>query len=259
MGRILMFVLFALALVASVLMLFVDSEVWSKVAVIAALWAAFIGAVLVTRYAGALKAERERLRQLDGEHRAELEREKSQFMQREATLESDYNKRLRAARDEHLEQLRAELAQMRRQLAELSGRDLGEEDQRAVRARAERIRELENAAQPPHRPTRPATHQPAHHPAQSSAQSPAQNSTAQPAQQPSAHAKHEPRPQFSTGSFHAVQWSGQDSQETSQLPLVVDTTAMDTPDEEPKRGRRRADESSEGLTVAELMKRFKSD
>ena len=230
MGRILMFALFALALVASVLMLFVDSEVWSKVAVIAALWAAFIGAVLVTRYSGALKAERERVRQIDGEHRAELEREKSQFMQREATLESDYNKRLQAARDEHLDQLRAELAQMRRQLAELSGRDLGEEDQRAVRARAERIRELENAAKP----------------------------AQQPAQQP-AHGKHESRPQFSTGSFHTVQWTGQDSQETSQLPLIVDTTAMDAPAEEPKRGRRRADESSEGLTVAELMKRFKSE
>ena len=58
-SRFLMFGLVVLALLASVLMLFMDSDGWLKVALIAALWAAFFGVVLVLRYAGALKLARE--------------------------------------------------------------------------------------------------------------------------------------------------------------------------------------------------------
>ena len=46
-SRFLMFGLVVLALLASVLMLFMDSDGWLKVALIAALWAAFFGVVLV--------------------------------------------------------------------------------------------------------------------------------------------------------------------------------------------------------------------
>lgn len=354
MSKLLMFGLIVLAVVASVLMLFLDSEVWLKISVIAALWAAFIGAVLATRYSSALKAERERAQQIEGVHNAELEREKSQFAQRQAAMETDYTKRVQNIRDEQLEQLRAELAQMRRQLAELSGRDLGEEDQRAVRARAERIREIENSANRAAQQGSsddelqrqreavfggtPRSAQPyqSGETGQASSAGSAGSASAGSSAVPSQRRK---GPKFSTGSFAAVNWTGQDAQETSQLPLIVDTTALDdtdqpssadpTPnfggsatgaqpyehhtadhhtaatnapqqreheqnnqrgehgqheqqhghhrraaaqspyqeqqgtqapsnDSAPRRGRRRADEASEGLTVAELMKRFKN-
>lgn len=246
MSKLLMFGLIVLAVVASVLMLFLDSEVWLKISVIAALWAAFIGAVLATRYSSALKAERERAQQIEGVHNAELEREKSQFAQRQAAMETDYTKRVQNIRDEQLEQLRAELAQMRRQLAELSGRDLGEEDQRAVRARAERIREIENSANRAAQQgssedelqrqreavfggaSRGAQPYQSGETGQASSAGSAGSASAGSSAVPSQRRK---GPKFSTGSFAAVNWTGQDAQETSQLPLIVDTTALDDTDQ----------------------------
>lgn len=246
MSKLLMFGLIVLAVVASVLMLFLDSEVWLKISVIAALWAAFIGAVLATRYSSALKAERERAQQIEGVHNAELEREKSQFAQRQAAMETDYTKRVQNIRDEQLEQLRAELAQMRRQLAELSGRDLGEEDQRAVRARAERIREIENSANRAAQQgssddelqrqreavfggtSRSAQRYQSGETGQASSAGSAGSASTGSSAVPSQRRK---GPKFSTGSFAAVNWTGQDAQETSQLPLIVDTTALDDTDQ----------------------------
>lgn len=360
MSRALMFGLILLALVASLLMLYMDSEAWLKVAVIAALWAAFIGAVLVSRYSSALSAERDRSRQLQRFHTAELEREKSEHQKREAMLESSYEQRIRDQRDEHLEQLRQELAVMRQQLAAMSGGEFGEE-QTSVRAKAERVREIENsvnaasAARPGEK--RHAGSSAASHAAHAQS-APAAGSSASSAGTGSSAAAHTASTSsaaaqssgsqrqaqdekksgkrsstFSTGTFAAIKWGGQDAMETSELPLIVDTTALDedeahteafhgvrkeevlkdTPkseaapnageakhserpassrphhhaatgastiaskadesyvgghrrkDEaeeakaETRRGRRRADESASGLTVAELMARFKKD
>lgn len=306
-SRFLMFGLVVLALLASVLMLFMDSDGWLKVALIAALWAAFFGLVLVLRYSGALKLAREQAENQESYFQSQLEHERAQLEKREAATQAKYAaeaKKSQDQRDKHLAELRAELAHMRKQLSELTGEDFDEGEQRAVRATAERVRELGHSVgeQTPQAAGRPAGQQ-----------------EAQPHK-----AQHRSKPKFNTGTFAAVNWTGQDSEETSQLPLVVDTTAMDEakrakaagskvaqpkpaqkrraqmPSAEAVRpgrvragaaqeagaqdadakqagqskqaeqakeqagstgtthGRRRADEMENGLTVAELMQRFKN-
>ncbi|WP_260464636.1 DUF6779 domain-containing protein [Corynebacterium bovis] len=228
--RILWYVLCALALAASAVMVVTDSDTWLKIAVIASLWAAFSGAVLVTRYAGSLSTLRQRSADLERRHRAELEEERRRHRERELTLENSYATRLREDRDEAVAALRRELAAMREQLAALSGTELGEEPA-ALRATAERIVELERE-------------QPA--PATAS------------------------RPGFSTGSFAAVRWAGSDSEETAQIPLVVSTPpaeeedrghhrhrAPETPAAASTGGRRRADAG--GRMVAELMEQLRKN
>lgn len=313
-SRFLMFGLVVLALLASVLMLFMDSDGWLKVALIAALWAAFFGVMLVLRYSGALKLAREQAENQESYFQSQLEHERAQLEKREAATQAKYAaeaKKSQDQRDKHLAELRAELAHMRKQLSELTGEDFDEGEQRAVRATAERVRELgySTGEQTPQAAGRPAP--------QSAGQQ-------QPGQQAQPHkAQHRSKPKFNTGTFAAVNWTGQDSEETSQLPLVVDTTAMDeakrgdakrakaagpkttqpkpaqkrraqmpsaeavrpgrartgaaqeagTQDAYAKQaeqakeqagatgtthGRRRADEVEDGLTVAELMKRFKN-
>lgn len=205
-SRFLMFGLVVLALLASVLMLFMDSDGWLKVALIAALWAAFFGMVLVLRYSGALKLAREQAENQESYFQSQLEQERAQLEKREAAAQAKYAaeaKKAQDQRDKHLEDLRAELAHMRKQLAELTGENFDEDEQRAVRATAERVRELEHSA--------------GSQDSQSAGQQGAQPHRAQ----------HRSKPKFNTGTFAAVNWAGQDSEETSQLPLVVDTTAMD--------------------------------
>ncbi|OFT36596.1 hypothetical protein HMPREF3166_00790 [Corynebacterium sp. HMSC08A12] len=308
-SRFLMFGLVVLALLASVLMLLMDSDGWLKVALIAALWAAFFGVVLVLRYSGALKLAREQAENQESYFQSQLEHERAQLEKREAATQAKYAaeaKKSQDQRDKHLEELRAELAHMRKQLAELTGENFDEGEQRAVRATAERVRELGHSVggQAPQAAGSSA--------GQTAGQ---QQSAGQQEAQPHK-AQHRSKPKFNTGTFAAVNWTGQDSEETSQLPLVVDTTAMDEakraehkatqqkptqpkpaqkrraqmPSAEAVRpsrartgaaqdagaqdaaakqgeqteatatthGRRRADEVENGLTVAELMQRFKN-
>ncbi|WP_287862210.1 DUF6779 domain-containing protein [Corynebacterium sp.] len=307
-SRFLMFGLVVLALLASALMLFMDSDGWLKVALIAALWAAFFGVVLVLRYSGALKLAREQAENQESYYQSQLEHERAQLDKREADAKAKYAAEAKQAqdqRDKHLDELRAELAHMRQQLAALTGQSFDEGEQRAVRATAERVHELgQGSGHGSQQGVR----------TQEAARA-GQNARAQQAQQAqSRQGQHRSKPKFNTGTFAAVKWGGQDSEETSQLPLVVDTTAMNeakhfgtkhsetkgaeaqSPQPAPAQkrraqmpsaeavrsgrahtanpasqaagqdpqagepeaphGRRRADEKEDGLTVAELMKRF---
>ena len=307
-SRFLMFGLVVLALLASVLMLIMDSDGWLKVALIAALWAAFFGVVLVLRYSGALKLAREQAENQESYYQSQLEHERAQLDKREADAKAKYAAEAKQAqdlRDKHLDELRAELAHMRQQLAALTGQSFDEGEQRAVRATAERVHELgQGSGHGSQQGVR----------TQEAARA-GQNARAQQAQQAqSRQGQHRSKPKFNTGTFAAVKWAGQDSEETSQLPLVVDTTAMNeakhsgtkhaetkgaeaqSPQPAPAQkrraqmpsaeavrsgrthtanpasqaagqdpqagepeaphGRRRADEKEDGLTVAELMKRF---
>ncbi|WP_295628062.1 DUF6779 domain-containing protein [uncultured Corynebacterium sp.] len=134
--------LIALAVVSSVVMLFTDSTGWMKIAVLAGLWAAVIGALLVTRYRRQLAAERERIADLEVMHELELGRELSTHREQELILEQNYLDSLDAKSDDTIAQLRAEITALREHLAELLGADLDEE-RIALRARAERLRELD--------------------------------------------------------------------------------------------------------------------
>lgn len=137
-----MVALIALAVVASVVMLFTDSTGWMKIAVLAGLWAAVIGALLVTRYRRQLAAERERIADLEVMHGLELDRELATHREQELILEQNYLDSLDAKSDDTIAQLRAEIVALREHLAELLGADLDEE-RIALRARAERLRELD--------------------------------------------------------------------------------------------------------------------
>jgi hypothetical protein len=145
-AKILVYLLFLLAVVATIIMFFVDNDAWQKIAVVAALWAAFIGAVLVSRYSGQLSEEKARTRELEARSAAAIDNERARSKARELELERNYNDRVQEGRDETIASIREELAALRLQLSELSGLDLSEE-QVSVRARAERIIELERTVQ----------------------------------------------------------------------------------------------------------------
>lgn len=143
-----MVALIALAVIASVVMLFTDSTGWMKIAVLAGLWAAVIGALLVTRYRRQLAAERERIADLEVMHGLELDRELATHREQELILEQNYLDSLDAKSDDTIAQLRAEIVALREHLAELLGADLDEE-RIALRARAERLRELDAPSSSP--------------------------------------------------------------------------------------------------------------
>lgn len=239
-SKVLMIGLVVLALIASVVTVMTDSEGWMKIAILAALWAAFIGVFLVVRYSSALKNEREQRSLREGEHRAELEREKSRAREELARAESDFAQRAKATRDEQIELLRAEVENLRNQLEGMGAGDLGDNGPRAVRARAERIVELENRGSRQARPAnpRPAEPQTARPQSAQSQQGRFQQAGQNAAQQEPPQAQRQRRNSggFSTGSFAAVKWTGQDTEATAQIPLVVDTSTMNPKAEEDRTG-----------------------
>lgn len=142
-GQALLIALVALALIASLVMLFTDSAGALRLALLAALWAAVIGFFLVTRYRGQAQRAEDELRHREEYHRVETEKHAalraSALERREVELKEE-----QLDRDaEVLEEIRTELAALRAQLEELSGREFGYEPA-ALRAEARRIQELEN-------------------------------------------------------------------------------------------------------------------
>ncbi len=142
-GQALLIALVALALIASLVMLFTDSTGALRLALLAALWAAVIGFFLVTRYRGQAQRAEDELRHREEYHRVETAKHAalraSALERREVELKEE-----QLDRDaEVLEEIRTELAALRAQLEELSGREFGYEPA-ALRAEARRIQELEN-------------------------------------------------------------------------------------------------------------------
>lgn len=143
---ILMSVLLVLAVIASIVMLFASSAGWMKVAVLLALWSAVIGAVLVTRYRKTIALERKRLETIEELHKVELDRELATHREQELILEQNYLDSLEGNNDDNIAALRAEVFALRAQLAEFMGEDFDDE-QVALRAQAERLRELDSPQQ----------------------------------------------------------------------------------------------------------------
>ncbi|MCT1585077.1 DUF6779 domain-containing protein [Corynebacterium sanguinis] len=138
---------FALAIVGTVVMLFTNSANVLKVSLILALWAAVAGIILVTR----LRRDRD---QAQRELVARSERFEAELDAAQARGEADrvLLERARSGSDtassidvEVLREIQAELARLRAQLEELSGRYF-EYEPAALRAQARRIAELEEAA-----------------------------------------------------------------------------------------------------------------
>ena len=134
-------VLVLLALTAVVVMLFTGSDVALKIGVVAALWAAVLGIILVARYRRQVAAV-ERDRELaEREHEEELRRESAAHREQEHILQQSYLESLDEYRDTALAEIREQLAAMRAQLEELSGQTWSYEPA-ALQAEARRIQEL---------------------------------------------------------------------------------------------------------------------
>lgn len=140
-GQLWLAVLVVLAIIASVIMLLTDSATALKFALIAALWAAVIGFILVGRYRNQARSAKDELALREQTLQAELE--KARYEAEAATAKAAAAPS--PADLEVLEEIKRELAVVRAQLEELSGREFGFEPA-ALRAEARRIIELEARA-----------------------------------------------------------------------------------------------------------------
>lgn len=133
-------VLVVLAVIASVVMLLMGSAAALKIALLAALWAAVIGFFLVTRYRNQAQARQNELELRERAHQAELEKLNAEHDA--AQLRSSTPASALPADADTLTHIKEELAAIRAQLEELSGREFGYEPA-ALQAEARRIMELE--------------------------------------------------------------------------------------------------------------------
>ncbi|WP_297851576.1 DUF6779 domain-containing protein [uncultured Corynebacterium sp.] len=215
-GNVWMIVLIALALIATVIMLFSDSAVWLQIALLAALWAAICGFLLVSR----ARHERERLEaeaaSREREYQAEIDALRARHEADHYALEAARaGEGLPPAVDlEVLREIREELATLRNQLEDLSGREFGYEPA-ALQAEARRVKEIEARAD------RVAPSDSQKEPAQ-----------AQP-QQPSAPAQPKPQPQQQANQW-ATQPTPAPQQPKPQQPKPQQPKAQPKPQPQPK-------------------------
>ncbi|AKK03985.1 hypothetical protein CEPID_10780 [Corynebacterium epidermidicanis] len=257
-GNVMLVALVVLAVVASIVMLFSNSDAAMKIAVLAALWAAFLGLFLVARYRKLADSERARSEAQRRQFESELRREQENFANKQ--LVSTHSKDT-----ELLEEIREQLAEMKVQLEELSGREFGYEPA-ALRAEARRIQEIEAAALSVDKQPEPVVE----HPAVVAAAKPAETSVVS------------GKERFTTGSFAAVKLEVEEKPETAEFEVPAfskesapadseDARAEAAEDVEPaepaqpaepveppaRHGRRRRDEKADSVSVAELLANLK--
>lgn len=139
-GQWLVGLLIVLAVVASVLMLFTDQiSVLGSLAVIAALWAAVIAAILITRYRRQAESAESKSRDLRLVYELQLEREIAARRQYELDVESTIRKEISDEAGVELAELKAQVLALRSSLEMLLGESLP--DQRAALPN-EKLREL---------------------------------------------------------------------------------------------------------------------
>ncbi|MDO5512053.1 DUF6779 domain-containing protein [Corynebacterium sp.] len=260
-GQVMLVVLITLAFIASIVMLFTDSDGALKLALLAALWAAIIGFFLVFRYRRDADNARRELALSTAAHDAELARAEAE---RQARLEAREERETQRSQDTAvLEDIQRELAGIRAQLENLAGREF-EYEPAALRAEARRIRELENVTlEDPaeaEAEAESAVPEPEHSFGAPSPEAVAGRLGQQPSR-PQANPladlirekqdRVEPRV-FDTGSFQAVNW------EQGGIGREAVVEKHEAPAAE-SRGRRRRDENTGGLTVAELLARAREN
>ena len=115
MAQVAMVVLFALALVATVVMVFSDNELWMRIGLLAALWSALVGALLFARERRRTQSSEDREAELKRVYSLELESEVSARRERELSLReelretSDRDARRRLIQDMSLLEARLEI------------------------------------------------------------------------------------------------------------------------------------------------------
>ncbi|WP_433661307.1 DUF6779 domain-containing protein [Nocardia sp. CA-128927] len=146
-GKLFIGVLILLGLVASVFLVFSNSLQFVRIGLVAALWAAVIGALAATRYRKEATIDKAKVRDLQTVYELQLEREVTARREFELGIESRVREEVGADATE-LAALRAELTVLRTSLQRLFDGDLPM-DRPALRADATRIQELTSAVGDP--------------------------------------------------------------------------------------------------------------
>ncbi|WP_161996525.1 DUF6779 domain-containing protein [Rhodococcus sp. YH1] len=107
--------LLALALIASLFLVFSDSVQLLRVGLVVALWAATVGAIAMTKYRRESALDRAKVRDLQTVYELQLEREIAARREYELTVEEKVRSELRIDADQ-MAALRAELGALRRNL-----------------------------------------------------------------------------------------------------------------------------------------------
>lgn len=138
-------VLVLLAIVASVIMVFTDSVPLLRIGVVAALWAAVVGAIAMTKFRKDSENDAARARDLKLVYELQLDREISARREYELVVETQVRQqveeRMRAESSEELDALRSEVVSLRASLEALFDGELPDE-RPAVRAESHRLQEL---------------------------------------------------------------------------------------------------------------------
>ncbi|AMY20621.1 MULTISPECIES: DUF6779 domain-containing protein [Nocardiaceae] len=132
-----------LGVVASVVLILSDSVPLLRVGIVAALWAAIVGAFAMTKYRRDAAADRMKARDLQTVYELQLEREIAARREYELGVENRVRAEVGESSDE-VRALRAELVALRRSLEMLFDGDLP--DDRAALAEAHRMREIADRA-----------------------------------------------------------------------------------------------------------------
>ncbi|MEV6429993.1 DUF6779 domain-containing protein [Nocardia sp. NPDC051463] len=146
-GKLFIGVLILLGLVASVFLVFSDSLQFVRIGLVAALWAAVVGALAATRYRKEATIDKAKVRDLQTVYELQLEREITARREYELGIESRVRAEVGADATE-IAALRAELTVLRQSLQRLFDGDLPM-DRPALRADATRIHELPSAVADP--------------------------------------------------------------------------------------------------------------
>ena len=132
--------LLALAMVASLFLVFSQSVQLLRVGVVVALWAATIGAIAMTKYRRESALEKAKVEDLKTVYELQLEREISARREYELTVEQKVRSQMKVEADE-MAQLRAELAALRRSLEMLFDGRMPE-DRTALNTVAKPVQEI---------------------------------------------------------------------------------------------------------------------
>ncbi|MCK0093061.1 hypothetical protein MWU77_19980 [Rhodococcus sp. F64268] len=140
-GSVIVAGLLALAMVASLLLVFSDSVQMLRIAVVVALWCAVVGAIAMTKYRRESALDRAKAEDLKTVYELQLDREISARREYELGVEEKVRSELRIDADE-MTALRTELAALRRSLEALFDGKLPDD---GLALEGESVRELDSA------------------------------------------------------------------------------------------------------------------
>ncbi|MFC0447820.1 DUF6779 domain-containing protein [Rhodococcus jostii] len=268
--------LLALAVIASLFLIFSDSVQLLRVGLVAALWAATVGAIAMTKYRRESALDKAKVNDLQTVYELQLEREISARREYELTVEKRVRSEVRADAEE-LAALRAELSSLRKNLEALFDGAMPTE-RIALRADSTRVQELAGGSYSSYQPAASGLYIPgAGHAAGAGHQSGA-------AQQAQPLANPDDDPVTAETSIVEPVDAGRAEPEIEVEPepepvaevvperapkpepeIEVEVEPELEPEPEGRRGRRRASEDEEpsgahsnGLSVAEIMANMQS-